>query len=74
MQLCRTPGVHLKAQRRSSTLLGVVAALAISLWGMTAHAANPTDTVDTLLRRADKALYAAKQAGRNCCKLWEADL
>ena len=52
MKLCRTPGVHMKAQRRSSTLLGVVAALAISLWGMTAHAANPTDTS---LSKEDKA-------------------
>jgi diguanylate cyclase len=27
----------------------------------------PGDTSDTLLRRADQALLAAKHSGRNCC-------
>jgi predicted CXXCH cytochrome family protein len=52
MTLSRTLGVTVKARRRSSTLLGVVAALAISLWGMTAHAANPKDAG---LSKEDKA-------------------
>jgi len=43
MQLFFIPGVTLKAPRRSGTLLGIAAALAISLWGIAAHAANPKD-------------------------------
>lgn len=35
------PGLTVRAPRRSGTLVGIVAALAISLWGITAHAANP---------------------------------
>jgi diguanylate cyclase (GGDEF)-like protein len=31
----------------------------------TIHGAAQTDTVESLLHRADQALYAAKQAGRN---------
>lgn len=29
----------------------------------------PGDTTESLYRRADAALYAAKQGGRNCCKI-----
>lgn len=34
---------------------------------------SPTDTVETLLVRADKALYRAKDAGRQCAKYSPAD-
>lgn len=30
---------------------------------------QPADTADTLFARADRALYDAKAAGRNCCRL-----
>src|SRR5512140_2893973 len=43
MKLFCFPGVSAKARRRSGALLGVVAALAISLWGIAAHAAIPKD-------------------------------
>jgi len=46
------PSATVKAPRRGIALLGVVAALAFSLWGMTAHAANPKDTG---LSKEDKA-------------------
>ena len=52
MTLSRTPGVTANLPRRRSTLLGVVAALAFSLWGMTAHAA---DAKDAVLSKEDKA-------------------
>ena len=52
MTLSRTPGVTANLPRRTSTLLGVVAALAISLWGFAAHAADPKDTG---LSKEDKA-------------------
>ena len=36
-------------------------------------AAKKTDSVESLLRGADSALYAAKAAGRNCIRVAEAD-
>ncbi|MGB5079939.1 MAG: diguanylate cyclase [Burkholderiales bacterium] len=36
--------------------------------------AHKTDDVESLLRRADAALYAAKAAGRNCVRVAEADI
>ena len=35
------------------------------------HEASHTDTVESLLHRADLALYAAKQAGKNCTKIFD---
>ncbi len=35
--------------------------------GLTAFIAG--DTAETIYRRADAALYEAKQAGRNCCRI-----
>ena len=34
-------------------------------------AVEQADTVEDLLRRADQALYAAKQAGRNCTRIYD---
>ncbi|MCX6060437.1 MAG: diguanylate cyclase [Chloroflexi bacterium] len=36
------------------------------------HEASQTDTVENLLLRADQALYAAKQAGKNCTVIFDA--
>ena len=33
--------------------------------------ANPTDNLDSLLRRADQALYQAKESGRNRCSIFQ---
>jgi GGDEF domain-containing protein len=33
-----------------------------------------TPSLDVLLQRADQAMYTAKQAGRNCWKLWGSTL
>ena len=32
------------------------------------------DTVETLMHRADQALYAAKESGRNCIVVWDESL
>jgi diguanylate cyclase (GGDEF)-like protein len=39
--------------------------------GVTLHPADSADA-DTLLRHADQAMYAAKQAGKNCYQLFDA--
>ena len=52
MTLSRTTGIATERQRRSNWLPGLVAALAISLFGITAHAATPKDSN---LSKEDKA-------------------
>jgi len=37
-------------------------------------AARKTDDIESLIRRADAALYAAKAAGRNCVRVAEVDV
>jgi diguanylate cyclase (GGDEF)-like protein len=37
------------------------------------HDASQSDTVEELLQRADLALYSAKQAGKNCTMIFDAD-
>jgi diguanylate cyclase (GGDEF)-like protein/PAS domain S-box-containing protein len=37
----------------------------------TSHGASQPDTVENLFLRADQALYSAKQAGRNCTRIFE---
>ena len=39
----------------------------------TIHDTEQPDSVESLLLRADQALYAAKQAGRNCTVIFDAD-
>ena len=39
--------------------------------GLTLHPADPSDA-DALIRHADQAMYAAKQAGRNCVRRFQA--
>lgn len=38
------------------------------------HDTAQADTVECILRRADQALYAAKQAGRNCTRIFDRDI
>jgi diguanylate cyclase (GGDEF)-like protein/PAS domain S-box-containing protein len=38
------------------------------------HDTSQPDTVEYLLHRADQALYAAKQAGRNCIRIFDPDI
>lgn len=38
------------------------------------HDTPQPDTVEHLLRRADQALYAAKQAGRNCIRIFDPEI
>jgi diguanylate cyclase len=35
---------------------------------------DPELPVETSIDRADKALYAAKAAGRNCLKIWDSSM
>lgn len=49
-------------EARCASVVDVAVALTASI-GVAGH--NPGDTSDTLIRRADKAMYAAKHAGRN---------
>lgn len=49
-------------EARCANVADVAVALTVSI-GVAEH--NPGDTPETLIRRADKALYAAKHAGRN---------
>jgi len=47
---------------------GEIGVVTIS-FGVTDH--HKEDTIDTLLNRADKLLYEAKEAGRNCIRASE---
>ena len=39
--------------------------------GIAVHAADAADDASELMRKADIAMYTAKQAGRNCCRLFK---
>jgi len=48
-------------------------AMTVSIGIASIVAAGPEDTLETLLRRADEALYRSKQSGRNHASLWSAE-
>ena len=45
--------------------LNITPSIGISLWG------SGNKDIEELVREADEAMYCAKQAGRNCCRLWQ---
>jgi diguanylate cyclase (GGDEF)-like protein len=51
-------------------LLGVTVSLGIA---QTIHKTSESDTVEALFLRADQVMYAAKQAGRNCTRIFESE-
>ncbi len=61
------------AEMRLDTDRGVLT-LTISIGiAQSIHDASQSDTVEELLHRADLALYSAKQAGKNCTMIFDAD-
>ncbi|MDD5387849.1 MAG: diguanylate cyclase [Gallionellaceae bacterium] len=50
---------------------GATVRLSISVGG---HFANSGEDLESMLQRADKALYTAKDAGRNCYRLYNGDI
>jgi diguanylate cyclase (GGDEF)-like protein/PAS domain S-box-containing protein len=62
-RLCRT--VSQTVIKVSEQPISITVSIGIAMQDSTSK------SLDVLLQRADSALYAAKQAGRNCWRLWE---
>jgi diguanylate cyclase (GGDEF)-like protein/putative nucleotidyltransferase with HDIG domain len=55
--------------------IGVDQDIALSIsCGVAERLPDSDDTASEIMRRADLALYEAKNAGRNCVKLWDKDM
>jgi diguanylate cyclase len=65
-RLCQNlAAVHFKADGNTSFQVTVSFGLTLL---------DPDVSVETSIERADKALYAAKAAGRNCVRVWDASM
>jgi len=72
-QACRVAGRLRAAVERAQVFLEDGTAVPITLsCGVAAVAPWASATAETLIAAADRALYAAKQAGRNCVRLADA--
>ncbi len=59
-RLCRVVAEH--PFRAGTESLHITLSIGLAVTG------RPSDSLDDLIRRADQALYQAKQSGRNCVK------
>lgn len=76
LEVAQTIAERLRSSIETRTAMGIRSAQtpkvtsSFGIAGLTPEIRNPSELID----RADKALYAAKKAGRNCVKTWQAQM